>query len=389
MGVEQDRRNPLPEGTLAVGVGLLIAGRHRLRLPRAGGPRARARSEYAPLGAAVDGRLPGRARVLPPGRAGGQPGAGRTPGAGRRRRARSCARPRSSPAVVLGSCSCSSRCRPRRSDAEALRRRAAARSSASPWRSPAPPPATSPGAPAAGRAASGPTPSSSPPTASCGCCCASALAAAGVDSPGWYGVAVGLAPARRRRCIAVGPRAGPRRRRAPAPAGASCHRALGDRCSSASVLSFTLVNAGPLAVDLARHEVRAGRRRPVPQRPDHRPGPAVPLPGRAGVAAAQAVGAGRRRALRRAPGRAAQPARRHRRHRRRSPRSAPSSSGPRSSTSLFGPSSSSTTARSACSPCRAPLYMLALALGPGGHRPVRAPARGGVAGASASPRSCS
>lgn len=74
-----------------------------------------------------------------------------------------------------------------------------------------------------------------------------ALAGAGVDTPGWYGVAVGLAPilavgvalAGERGLVTPGPDAGWR----------ELSRALATLLA-ASVLSFTLVNAGPVAVDV-------------------------------------------------------------------------------------------------------------------------------------------
>ena len=86
-----------------------------------------------------------------------------------------------------------------------------------------------------------------------------ALSASGVDSPGLYGVAVGVAP-----LVAVAIALGPERGLVTAGPDASwgeLSRAL-VILLVASVLSFTLVNAGPMAVDLLGSEseqAEAGR----------------------------------------------------------------------------------------------------------------------------------
>lgn len=73
------------------------------------------------------------------------------------------------------------------------------------------------------------------------------LAAGGVDTPGWYGVAVGVAP-----LVAVAVALAPERGLAtpgPDASWGELSKALGILLV-ASVLSFTLVNAGPMAIDL-------------------------------------------------------------------------------------------------------------------------------------------
>ena len=136
------------------------------------------------------------------------------------------------------------------------------------------------------------------------------LAIVGVDSAGWYGIALGVAPgvavvialARERGLVTEGPEAG----------WGEVSRAL-LALLLGSILSFTLINGGPLAIELLGDRGGAGRRRALPQRPDHRPRAAVPVPGGAGVTAAEALGAGRRAAVRRVPHRPPQPALGHRR----------------------------------------------------------------------------
>ena len=82
--IEAARKLPVPEGTYAVGLGLIISGHHRLRVPDPGVPgldQVRLRRAQRPLGL----RVRPRARLLPPARAGG--GArGRRPSRPRHRR---------------------------------------------------------------------------------------------------------------------------------------------------------------------------------------------------------------------------------------------------------------------------------------------------------------
>ena len=66
-----------------------------------------------------------------------------------------------------------------------------------------------------------------------------------------------------------------------------------------------VVQGGTVAVQILAGPDQQGAAGPVPQRPADRPGAAVPVPGGAGVAAAQAVAPGQRRALRRVPPRSA------------------------------------------------------------------------------------
>ena len=112
--IEAARKMPVPEGTYAVGLGLLISGHHRVRLPdpRVQGPhQVRVRRAERPL----DLRVRRRARVLPAARAGGRPGGRRPPRPRASAAARSSARPRwPAPMLTGGARSCFTIARARR-----------------------------------------------------------------------------------------------------------------------------------------------------------------------------------------------------------------------------------------------------------------------------------
>ena len=307
-------RSPLPEGTLAVGVGLLVSGitayGFLVLAARALGP-----EPYAPLGLLWTAVFLRRPRVLPAGRAGGQPGPRRAPGPAARAAAR-CSR---GPALL----------------AAGLLGRPAGRSLV-----------------AAGRHAARHLFDDQ----GCSCSSGSALGLAGtaaghlargacsgqgrfrpyavfLGADGVIRLVLCVGPGRRRRRHALAGTASPSawRRSSPSsspwpgarawsPTGPTAGWGEVSRALLAllvgSILSFTLVNGGPLAIELLGSEARAGRRRPLPQRADHRPGAAVPVPGRAGVAAAEALRRSPAPAASTSSAPASQPARRHRRHRR-------------------------------------------------------------------------